>query len=75
MKLNKIAFLGKLPNNKGLHLITEEKFLEQEFKDKWFEYLFVSPEELKDILKGTGWEIKEIISVPESPIYNVIIKK
>jgi hypothetical protein len=28
---------------------------------RWFDYLMVSKEEMKQILAGTGWKIKEFI--------------
>jgi 2-polyprenyl-3-methyl-5-hydroxy-6-metoxy-1,4-benzoquinol methylase len=27
----------------------------------WFDYLFVSPKELRDILKGTGWKLARVV--------------
>lgn len=40
----------------------------------WFDYLFVSKDELKDIIKGTGWKVKKFIS-SNGPIYAAIIEK
>lgn len=40
----------------------------------WFDYLFVSPEELEEILEGTGWKVKEFIG-SENPTYYTIIEK
>ncbi|MDP3994186.1 MAG: class I SAM-dependent methyltransferase [bacterium] len=40
----------------------------------WFDYLFVSPQEMRKILNGTGWKIKRIIS-EKSPDYIVVIEK
>ncbi len=28
---------------------------------RWFDYLIVSKKEMEDILKGTGWKIRETI--------------
>jgi SAM-dependent methyltransferase len=41
---------------------------------KWFDYLMVSKEEMKEILQGTGWRVKEFID-SESPAYIAIIEK
>jgi 2-polyprenyl-3-methyl-5-hydroxy-6-metoxy-1,4-benzoquinol methylase len=40
----------------------------------WFEYLFVSKNEMKKILAGTGWTVREYIDTP-GPIYTAIIAK
>jgi len=40
----------------------------------WFNYLIVSKEEMKYLLKGTGWRVKEFISSKSSP-YVAIIEK
>lgn len=40
----------------------------------WFDYLFVAPFEMKEILKDTDWQIKEFIE-PEAPTYFAIIGK
>jgi SAM-dependent methyltransferase len=39
----------------------------------WFEYLFVSKSEMKDILQGTGWKAKRFITKKER--YAAIIEK
>ncbi len=41
---------------------------------EWFDYLFVSPEEMEKILEKTDWQIKELIS-SESPNYFAVIEK
>jgi SAM-dependent methyltransferase len=41
---------------------------------KWFDYLFVSPEEMQEILKDTDWQIREFIA-PEDLHYFVVIEK
>ncbi len=40
----------------------------------WFDYLMVSKDEMKDILKGTGWKVKEFIDSGSSQ-YIAIIEK
>jgi SAM-dependent methyltransferase len=46
----------------------------EKYATKWFDYLFVSKEEMEKILKGTGWKIKKFID-SESPQYIAIIEK
>lgn len=41
---------------------------------KWFDYLFVSKDEMKEILKGTGWKIRQFID-SKDPQYVAIIGK
>jgi SAM-dependent methyltransferase len=41
---------------------------------EWFDYLFVSPEEMQNILKDTDWQVKEFIE-PEAASYFAIINK
>jgi SAM-dependent methyltransferase len=41
---------------------------------EWFDYLFVSPVEMQNILKDTDWQIKEFIE-PEAANYFAIIGK
>lgn len=43
-------------------------------KDPWFDYLFVSQQEMMNILEGTGWRVKQFIDC-EDPQYLVIIEK
>lgn len=41
---------------------------------EWFDYLFVSPEEMQEILKNTNWQIKEFLD-SERANYIVVIEK
>jgi SAM-dependent methyltransferase len=41
---------------------------------EWFDYLFVSPEEMQKILKNTGWQVKEFLHSPAAN-YFVVIEK
>jgi SAM-dependent methyltransferase len=49
----------------------------KQYKGRWFEYLLVSKQEMKGILKGTGWEIKEFIDSDgeKQSRYMAIVKK
>lgn len=40
----------------------------------WFDYLFVSPEEMSEIFKDTGWQIERFI-LPEKANYFAVISK
>jgi SAM-dependent methyltransferase len=42
---------------------------------EWFDYLFVSPQEMEQIIENTDWQIKEIIDSSESKYYAIIGKK
>lgn len=46
----------------------------RKYATPWFDYLIVSEEEMKDILKGTGWKVKEFIDSTDSN-YLAIIEK
>ena len=41
---------------------------------EWFDYLFVSPEEMQKILKNTSWGIKEFLHSPAANYFAVIGK-
>ena len=40
----------------------------------WFDYLFVSPDEMKHILTGTGWKVTRFIEGGR-PSYVAVIEK
>jgi len=42
---------------------------------EWFDYLFVSPEEMREIVANTDWQIEEIIESGEANYFAVIGKK
>jgi len=46
----------------------------EKYVGRWFDYLMVSREEMKAILKGTGWKINKFIDSEGAP-YVVIIEK
>ena len=41
---------------------------------EWFDYLFVSPEEMQEILSDTDWQIKELLNAEEANYVAVIQK-
>jgi SAM-dependent methyltransferase len=41
---------------------------------EWFDYLFVSPEEMQKILKNTDWQVKEFLHSPAANYFVVIGK-
>jgi hypothetical protein len=47
----------------------------QTWKGPWFDYLMVSPNEMQDILMGTGWHTERFLHALESPLYVAIIGK
>ena len=46
----------------------------QKFKTPWFDYLIVSQDEMREILQGTGWTIRQFIQ-SEGPIYIAVLEK
>lgn len=41
----------------------------------WFDYLFVSQAELKQLIAGTGWRVKKFINQKRKPSYAVVLEK
>jgi SAM-dependent methyltransferase len=41
----------------------------------WLDYLFVSPEEMEDVLRETGWQVEKFIAPTEANYFAVIRKK
>ena len=46
----------------------------RDIKGPWFDYLLVSPTEMKDILAGTGWRQHKILR-GDGPVYVAVINK
>ncbi len=46
----------------------------QRYVGRWFDYLMVSKDEMKDILKETGWEVEQFIDSEESQYITIITK-
>lgn len=46
----------------------------QKYKTPWFEYLLVSPEEMRAVVSGTGWRVEQIFP-SEGPSYCGLIRK
>jgi len=46
----------------------------RKYVGRWFDYLMVSKEEMKELLKGTRWKVKEFIDSEDS-IYIAILEK
>jgi SAM-dependent methyltransferase len=44
------------------------------YADDWFDYLFVSPDEMREIVEGTGWQISQTIG-DVNGIYVAILEK
>jgi SAM-dependent methyltransferase len=42
---------------------------------KWFDYLLVSKDEMKQIVKGSGWYARRFIESKRSPLYVAILSK
>jgi len=50
------------------------RMIYKKYKGDWFDYLFVSEKELREILKGTGWFVEKILK-SSTPVYAAVIKK
>jgi hypothetical protein len=46
----------------------------QKFISPWFDYLFVSPAEMEEIVQGTGWLVEALLG-PEEPFYTAVLAK
>jgi SAM-dependent methyltransferase len=44
------------------------------YKTPWFDYLIVSKDEMQEIVRGTGWEIRQFID-SEGPMYIAVLEK
>lgn len=42
---------------------------------KWFDYLLVSPDEMKEIVTGTGWSVSRFIKSNKRPLYIGILRR
>lgn len=40
----------------------------------WFDYLFVSIQEMNEVVARTGWQIERIVD-PDAPVYHAVIRK
>lgn len=62
---------GKLPGQFRMRI----RFLQ--YATDWFDYLFVTKEQMEKVLEGTGWEVSKYLDDPmkESGEYIAIIKK
>jgi SAM-dependent methyltransferase len=47
----------------------------KKIKSPWFDYLMVSPDEMADILKGTGWYIHRLCAQEDNPAYTAVLFK
>lgn len=46
----------------------------QKFISPWFDYLFVSPAEMEEIVEGTGWLVEALLGA-EEPFYTAVLAK
>jgi len=61
--------LGRMPGQ--VHM----RIRYRTYATPWFDYLLVSPPEMKRILRGTGWKVKKFIESTVSPAYIGVIEK
>jgi SAM-dependent methyltransferase len=60
---------GRLPGQLTLRVRYDDA------RGEWFDYLFVSPEEMSEILEKTDWQIEKFIAPEEVNYFAVIQKK
>jgi SAM-dependent methyltransferase len=63
---------GRMPGQLHIRI----RFMQ--YKGKWFDYLLVSKNEMKDILRGTGWHVRKFIDAKgygKNGIYMAVISK
>jgi hypothetical protein len=59
---------GRMPGQ------TRMRIRYKNYKGRWFDYLFVSKEEMKSIVNGTGWKIEHLLDSTNVPgVYIAII--
>jgi len=46
----------------------------QKYMSRWFDYLFVSPTEMREIVDGTGWRVETLLG-QEDPFYTAVLEK
>jgi hypothetical protein len=46
----------------------------RDYATPWFDYLFLSHDELETLLKGTGWGLSRTVE-DELPVYVAVIEK
>lgn len=44
-------------------------------KTPWFDYLLASPDEMRDVVDGTGWRVEHFIDSDDSPFYIAVIQR
>lgn len=72
------AHLKYQERNKNLGRMTGQIKLRiryKEFKGKWFEYLFVSPEEMEMIVSDTDWKVQAFFNAEEVDYFAVLEKE
>jgi hypothetical protein len=47
----------------------------ERYTSDWFDYLFVSKNELTSILKDSGWKVAKYLEIRNNPSYYAILKK
>lgn len=47
----------------------------RKYATPWIDYLIVSPDEMQSIVEGTGWEIAEFFTTPDTSMYAARIEK
>jgi SAM-dependent methyltransferase len=51
------------------------RFRYEDLRGPWFNWLYVSPREMSDLLRGTGWRQSRVISAERSEPYVAVLEK
>jgi SAM-dependent methyltransferase len=46
----------------------------ERYASRWFEWLFASPEEMEELLDGTGWHVARLVD-DDTPLYVAVLEK
>jgi 2-polyprenyl-3-methyl-5-hydroxy-6-metoxy-1,4-benzoquinol methylase len=60
---------GRLPGQVRMRVLYKN------YRSDWFNYLFVSKKEMRNILKGTGWKVNKFIDSKVNDSYTALIEK
>lgn len=51
------------------------RVLYKTFRTPWFDYMMVSPDEMAQIVTGTGWFLERVIKLADTPVYYGVVER
>ena len=51
------------------------RFRYRERTSPWFDYLFLSIDELSEIAAGSGWRLDDVVAQDDGPMYVAVMRK